>query len=224
MKRDPVIKWQNTILRIPGEAPSEVGDLMLCANDRIGFIGPSGAGKTTLMRVLAGLSDPAPRVVFKGRSLDFDQWPGLRSRVIYLHQQAQFPAATIEENLKRPFEFQTNSGKKYSPETVIKLMNRLGLKHLKFNQPIDQLSQGERQRLSLIRALQLNPSVLLLDEPTSALDHEATLAVENLLLQWSAKPGKALIIISHHDDQLKRLTSQTWKIDVSEGRRQFHAE
>ena len=78
--------------------------------------------------------------------------------------------------------------------------------------PIERLSSGERQRLALLRAWQLQPRVLLLDEPTSALDAESTLQVE-ALLQTHLQQGGAIVLVTHHQAQAERMCNTLWHME-----------
>lgn len=179
--------------------------------ERLGVLGPSGAGKTVLLRALA-LLDPIDEgsVRWRGGDVRGEAVPGYRGRVIYVHQRPALLEGTVEENLRRPYRLAVHSGLRFDRGRVEGLLERLGRDGSFLGKDGRDLSGGEAQLVGLVRALQLDPAVLLLDEPTASLDATTAGAVEGLLDEWlTAGPGgRALVWVSHDADQARRVTGR----------------
>jgi polar amino acid transport system ATP-binding protein len=150
------------------------------------LIGPSGGGKTTLLRVLAGLEQPETgEIEWSGQRMQFDETGLLRHRrsVGMVFQAFNlFPHLTALENITLPLEKVHDYSRLQARERALELLNRFGLdKHA--DQKPSALSGGQRQRVALARAVAFKPRVLLCDEPTSALDPEMTAEVLDMLRQ-----------------------------------------
>ena len=190
-------------------------DFELKAGTQLGVFGPSGIGKSLLMRSLVGLdlSDEGDVIVL-GRSLqDWDK-PTLRTKIMYLAQSPGLLEGTVEENLRALFDLKVNRDRHYDSVAVIDLLAQFGRGESFLQQQTTRLSGGEKQLLSLVRALQMNPQVLLLDEPTAALDPETGEKLETVLLDWVADSSqeRAFIWISHSPEQLLRIS--TMQLDL----------
>jgi putative ABC transport system ATP-binding protein len=180
--------------------------------DRVGIAGSSGAGKTVLLRALAML-DPidAGEILWNGRPVDGDAVPAYRKQVIYLHQRPALYEGSVEDNLRYPFTLKGHRSKDFDRSRVVDLLAALGRDAGFLAKSSRDLSGGEAQIVALIRAIQLEPSVLLLDEPTASLDPGTGQALEVVIDRWlSAKTGeRALIWVSHDREQTLRMTAQT---------------
>ena len=149
---------------------------------RLALAGPSGGGKTLLLRALARL-DPLDRgeVRYHGQGIHHDAVPQFRATVIYLHQRAALIEETVEAALRRPFALTVHRQRKFDRRRVAELLSALGREAAFLEKKVAELSGGEIQIAALVRALQLDPKILLLDEPTSALDGPTATAVEQLI-------------------------------------------
>ena len=147
------------------------------------IVGPSGAGKTTLVRLLNRLDDPnAGDVLFEGRDVrDYDVLE-LRRRVQYVGQV--------------PVTFPTTVIRNIAVDDPAPLLQRVGLDAGLAERDADRLSVGEAQRMCLARALAREPQVLVLDEPTSALDTASKAGIERLVREL-ADDGLTVVMVSH---------------------------
>jgi putative ABC transport system ATP-binding protein len=179
-------------------------------SDRLGILGPSGAGKT--VRALAML-DPldAGAIRWKGRSVGGDAVPAFRKQVIYLHQRPALFEGSVEDNLRYPFTLQAHRARTFDRGRAIDLLVSLGRDAAFLNKSSRDLSGGEAQIVAFVRAVQLEPAVLLLDEPTASLDPSTAAALEAVLDRWLTAPAgqRALVWVSHDREQTLRMTART---------------
>ena len=161
--------------------------------------GPSGGGKTLLLRALADLDPNRGAVTLEGTDRAHVAAPAWRRQVTYVATEPGWWAETVA----RHFADWTES---------YELARRLGLPAACGDWPIERLSTGERQRLGLVRALVRGPRVLLLDEPTSGLDGAATEAVEALVVEFLGRGGAA-VWVTHDANQAKRVASRKLHIE-----------
>ena len=170
----------------------------LNGGDCVAVSGPSGSGKSLLLRALADLDPHSGSVTLDGTSMASIPAPDWRRAVMYLPPNPAFWEARLADHL---------SDRPPSPE-------RLALSPDRVSAPIDQLSTGERQRGALLRALQLGPRVLLADEPSSALDPANTSRMEDLLTAFLGEGG-AIVLVTHDPDQATRLATRHIALDAS---------
>ncbi len=182
------------------------------AAERLSIAGPSGSGKTLLLRALAVL-DPLDQgeVRWKGRSVHRDLIPQFRQEVIYLHQRPALWQETVEAALRGPFSLGVHRGRRFDNHRIVELLGQLGRDQSFLAKRAADLSGGEIQIVSLIRALQLDPTLLLLDEPTAAIDRQTTAAVEDLLRRWVADSPdrRATVWVTHDAEQARRVAERT---------------
>ncbi|MHB1561658.1 MAG: ABC transporter ATP-binding protein [Isosphaeraceae bacterium] len=193
--------------------------LVVQPGDRLGVLGPSGAGKTVLLRALARL-DPLDEGIIRsaGQEVRGDAVPEYRRRVVYLHQRPALLEGSVEENLRYPFSLKVHRERSFDPATAEGLLARLGREPGFLAKNARDLSGGESQLVGLVRALLLDPAVLLLDEPTASLDSPTARAVEKVLEEWlaAAPEARALVWVSHNPDQARRMTGR--RIHLRAGR------
>lgn len=186
------------------------------AGDRLVLSGPSGSGKSLLLRSLV-LLDPLQQgtVYFRGRPVTRADIPHYRSQVVYLAQHPLLLEGTVEANLRAPFQLEQYRNRALDRAKVIDQLRALDRCVDFLGKASRELSGGEAQLVALLRVLQLSPRVLLLDEPTSALDPQTTLQIENLLLQWVETDSgeRAFVWVSHDPQQRARVASRTLFID-----------
>lgn len=181
-------------------------------NKILAIVGPSGGGKTTLLRMLAGLeSIDSGEIIFNGENLPLNELEK-RNLLGFVFQDFQlFPHMTVLENLVIS-PIQTMGIKKDEAEAkAIKLLEQLGLeKHYK-SYPYS-LSGGQKQRVALARAMMIEPKIIGYDEPTSALDPELRLQVEKLILQ-NKKLGVTQIVVTHDLQFAENIADDILKVE-----------
>lgn len=167
--------------------------------------GANGSGKTLLLRGLAALYPLSyHRFYYQDKTLAEWNIEAYRSEVLYL---SSLPAITdvtnIEEYFKLPFTLKIYRHHKsaFDPWPLLRKWNLS-------TQKISELSSGQKQIISFLRALTLKAKILLLDEPTSHLDQTMTLELENLLMRWKDQTHSSFILVSHHQQQIERLNQE----------------
>ncbi len=166
------------------------------------LIGPSGSGKSTLLRVMAGLVTPEGEVRFDGAPVT--DWRKVRRRIGYVIQDGGlFPHLTARENILL-------MSRELGLDTGARVRELAALTHLQPDQ-LDrypaELSGGQRQRVGIVRALMLDPDVLLLDEPLSALDPIIRAGLADELKSIIQTLGKTAVLVTHS------LTEARWFSD-----------
>jgi polar amino acid transport system ATP-binding protein len=165
----------------------------------LALVGPSGGGKTTLLRILAGLEFPdcgSVRMVGEPLAFDDRSLAAHRRRVGTVFQAFNlFPHLTALENILLPLTRVHQRSASEARAIAISLLRRFQLEPHLHKKP-SQLSGGQRQRVAIIRAIAIDARVIFLDEPTSALDPEMTAEVLDLVAELKNE-GKHLVIVTH---------------------------
>lgn len=178
--------------------------LTAAEGERLGIVGRSGCGKTTLLRAIAGLIEPREgEVRLQGRLPAECGWPAYRRNVVYVAQRPALLDASILANLQRPFAYGTSSTA-FPDDRARALLDQVGLGGADPTETARDLSEGEQQRLCLVRAILPQPPVLLLDEPTSALDADSVGIVESIIETESEVNGLTALIVTHDQTQARR--------------------
>lgn len=185
---------------------TEVIDFDLSAGSKMILSGPSGMGKSRLLKSMTGLDEAQIALAQQQKSAAF--FRSGSDKVMYLPQRAFFMPGTVRENLQLPSTFQKNAELAYDENQVIGNLVKLGLTADIMDKKATTLSGGEAQLVHLARALQLKPHVLFLDEPTSSLDAHKTELFEQFLNQWCQNGNQRLVMITHSQEQVKRFASQ----------------
>ena len=177
--------------------------LELKKGEILGLVGESGSGKSTLGRLLAGLYQPSSgKILYEGRNINnFSRREMLRFRrqvqIMFQDPVSSLnPRQVLGDILTEPFVIHHLYTKQERREKILKLLDEVGLPDELGRYP-HEFSGGQRQRLSLARALCLDPEVLIADEPVSALDVSIQAQIVNLLLDLQEKRSLSLILISH---------------------------
>lgn len=181
-------------------------DLKLGSGEMVAVCGPSGSGKTSMLRAVAGLSDPVGgTVLLRGRTPGETGWPLYRRSVLFMDQRPVLIQGTVRDNLSLPFSYAANSEMEFPEDEAAALLETFGVSSARMDQEARSLSQGQQQRVCLVRAFLIRPEVLLLDEPTSALDRDAVRSVETTLVEETRRRGLAALVVTHDSAQAERL-------------------
>jgi spermidine/putrescine transport system ATP-binding protein len=178
------------------------------------ILGPSGCGKTTLLRMIAGFTEPTGgRILIRGNDMA-GQPPNRRPVNLIFQHLALFPMMNVAQNIA--FGLQRRKEKKTVIEgKVTDILARVGLPEFG-SKKIDQLSGGQKQRVAIARCLVLDPAVLLLDEPLGALDLKLREQMKVELKKLQAEVGTTFVYITH--DQSEALVMSDHVAVMNDGR------
>ena len=179
-------------------------DFQMEQGKTLALFGKSGAGKTTILRILAGLTAPDSGRIVVNNKVWYDSEKQInlavqKRKIGFVFQNyALFPNLSVEDNVA----FGTKNNK-----LVDELIQLSGLDQLRKRKP-DTLSGGQQQRVALARALATEPEILLLDEALSALDFQTRLELQNKLIELKNRFNTTVIIVSHDLAEIFKLTGQ----------------
>jgi molybdate transport system ATP-binding protein len=205
------------------DVEKRIGDFSLAARFETAagvtaLFGPSGAGKTTLVNMIAGLVTPDRGRIALGDTVLFDaatrtNVPAHRRRIGYVFQEGRlFPHLSVAQNLHYG---RWMSGLRADPAETERVVKLLDIKPLLGRRP-GKLSGGERQRIAVGRALLMWPRLLLLDEPLASLDARRKADILPYLERLRDESGVPMVYVSHHAAEVRRIaTSVVW---LDEGR------
>jgi putative ABC transport system ATP-binding protein len=202
----PVLLTERLTRVVEGQALVDQVSIEVRRGEVVAVTGPSGSGKSSLLRLLNRLDEPTSgRVYLDGR--DYREIPPreLRRRLGMLLQRPFLFPGTVARNLAFG---PAAHDEKLAEETIAELLDSVGLPGYA-DRDVRRLSGGEAQRVSLARTLANRPDVLLLDEPTSALDEAAQLGVEELVCRIINARGLTCVIVTHDREQATRMAGRT---------------
>ena len=162
----------------------------------LSIMGPSGTGKTTLLKILLGFLIPdSGKILLDGKDITYLR-PQKRGMAIVTQDPLLFPHLSVEKNVAFGITPYVRDKVKRTQE----IMNIVRISHL-FGRMPRTLSGGERQRVALARALFVNPRILLLDEPFSSLDEELRNILRDEVLSLKKRFGFAMILVTHNKEE-----------------------
>ena len=188
-------------------------DLKVDPGDVIVLVGPSGCGKSTFLRCLTHLEEPTGGQIFlDGKEVTDRDIDHVRSRMGMVFQHFNlFPHMTVKKNITfAPVKLRKMTQAE-ADQKAMELLDRIGLADKADEYP-NMLSGGQKQRIAIVRALAMDPGVLLFDEPTSALDPEMVGEVLELMKKL-AKNGMTMVVVTHEMGFAKEVASRVIFID-----------
>ena len=180
--------------------------LSIEAGETVGVLGPSGAGKTSLLMIMAGLESLTGGSISLAENdittMGEDALAALRRDQVGIVFQAfrLIPSMTALQNVAVPMEL---AGRRDADEMAATALEAVGLGHRKTHLP-DQMSGGEQQRVAIARAIATRPRILLADEPTGNLDSGTSEKVIATLFEATKSAGAALVLVTHDADLAER--------------------
>ncbi len=185
---------------------SVIKDFSLTVQDGelVSILGPSGAGKTTILKAVAGLLQPAQGEIFINEALINGLPPEKRDAVMVFQKPLLFPFMNVEQNIAFGLRMRGRIGRKEKQqiEEILELVQLSGLNRRK----VHELSGGQQQRVSLARALVLKPAILLLDEPLSNLDANLRQQMRELIKVIQAQTHITMLFVTHDQSEALMLS------------------
>ncbi|KEH52410.1 amino acid ABC transporter ATP-binding protein [Streptococcus macedonicus] len=178
----------------------------------LSLVGPSGGGKTTLLRMLAGLEKiDSGEIIYNGEVVPIDHLETLNLLGFVFQDFQLFPHLSVLDNLTLSPVKTMGMTKESAKEKAVTLLQRLGLgEHA--DAYLYSLSGGQKQRVALARAMMIDPQIIGYDEPTSALDPELRQEVEKLILQ-NREAGMTQIVVTHDLQFAESISDHILKIN-----------
>lgn len=207
-----ILKLKKVLDAIEGKMELDVS-LDINKNSLTTIFGESGAGKTSILRMISGLMDPDMGYIEVNGKTWYNSSEGINlktqnRKIGYVFQDyALFPNMTVKENLTYALE------KRQHPGIVSELLDIIELENLK-NRKSGTLSGGQKQRVSLARALVGNPDILLLDEPLSALDEGIRSKLQDYIFRVHEKYKLTTILVSHDLPEIFKLSDQIFLLKM----------
>jgi putative ABC transport system ATP-binding protein len=222
MRDDPAFSLR-AVRQIRGEVHTLRDiDLDIPAGEVVAIVGPSGAGKTSLIRLLNRLDDPVSgSVTYRGAPIDSVPVRSLRRRVGFVFQAPVMFAGTVADNLAIARDLATDveqltsaaPANKVEPDAALRLA---GVDPVLATRDAQTLSGGERQRVSIARALMTQPEVLLLDEPTSALDPDVADHILATVRKLADTMQLTVVMVTHRLEEARAVSTHV--VFMEEGR------
>lgn len=183
-------------------------NLEVQAGDFLTLTGPSGGGKSTLLKIIASLISPSDgEIIFEGQNQRDYEITTYRQLVSYCFQQPSLFGQTVADNLQFPFVIRNEPSSQVQIEQALTKVN-LPTSYL--NKNITELSGGEKQRVALLRNTMFLPKILLLDEVTVGLDARSIEIVHQFIKQLWQEAGLTIIQITHNQAELSQAAKVLW--------------
>ncbi len=219
-----MIEFQNVhkTYRVAGRDIPALNPTSLTIEDGqvFGLIGHSGAGKSTMLRLINRLEEPSGgKIVVDGEDVtafDANQLRRFRQQVGMIFQHFNLLASkTVADNVALPLVLAGELSRGEIDKRVTELLARVGLSEHAKKYPA-QLSGGQKQRVGIARALSTNPKILLCDEATSALDPQTTASVLQLLAEINRELKLTIVLITHEMDVIRRVCDRVAVMDAGQ--------
>ena len=195
-----IFELDNLGLVSPEKMILEGISLSIKEGEHLTITGPSGSGKSSLLKLLAALVSPSSGLIFyQGQDLGDLDPVAYRREVSYCFQQPVLFGQTVRDNVAFPFEIRQIP---FDQERVLTALARLNLGPEFLDKPIKDLSGGEKQRVALVRNLLFEPKVLLLDEVSSGLDEKTKILLRTFLNDLHQE-GVTLIEVTHDQQEIE---------------------
>ena len=189
-----MIRFKNVSLKLGNKQLLKNFDLRINKGDKVLLAAQSGSGKTSLLRLILGFTEPDEGQIYFGKKdVGLQTVQEIRKRIAYLSQDVDFPNGKVRDVFQEIFQFSANKHLGYSDEKLLDKLEEFDLSRELSTKNTSIISGGERQRLGWILVQLLDRPVILLDEPTSAMDEKQKQRFINFVKQTK----KTVVCVSH---------------------------
>jgi len=208
-KDTPCIEMEDVTVRFDGKTVLEKFSLMVDRGEKVVLTGPSGRGKSTVLRSILGFVVPESGTIrVLGEPLSSGAIWRLRTLIGYVPQEPDLGSGSVRDWLERPFSYRANKELKKNLAKLPEMFHQFLLPLDLLEKDVETLSGGEKQRVTIVSTLLLQRPILLLDEPTSALDE----ASRKRLTEFLSLSSDLTVLMVSHEPELLRAADRKIKL------------
>lgn len=199
---EKILEVKDVSFQVEGEQILKELNFSIDKGERVTITGPSGGGKSTLLKIIASILTPSEgKVVYKGEDVAEVDPIDYRKEVSYFFQNATLFDQTVKDNLAFPYEIREEE---FNEAKSVSMLERVKLNRSYLNKEVKDLSGGEKQRVALVRNLLYKPEVILLDEVTSSLDAENKDIIYTILDELNEEDNMTILSVTHDEREIKQ--------------------
>lgn len=208
---EEILRLENVGFRVKDQQILEDINLTINKGDILTITGPSGGGKSTLLKLIGLLNNPTSgKIYYKNQDIQSYEPTEYRKQVSYFFQNAVLFDETVRQNLKFPSDIR---GEEFDEERAKQGLETVQLPASYLDKPVKDLSGGEKQRVALIRNLMYSPEILLMDEVTSSLDKENREIILSFIHTLNKEEQTTILWITHNQEEIDTSNEMVTLVD-----------